>query len=329
MPARPRLRALAALAAGLLLAGCSAAAAPQDQDVETRVVVDAQGTEVEVPVAPQRVVALSEPTLDGVLALGVTPIGTVTGRGQASVPNYLVDRAGDIPILGGIGQPNFEAIGAAKPDLILVDGTSVNNNQPVLDALAHIAPVVFTGYAGGDWRDNLGFVADALGLAEEGEQVLADYDARVEAAKPRLAAYADDTFSIVRWQGNSAGLILKELLPGRALEDLGLKRPAAQDRAGHGHSEPVSLENLQEIDADWMFFGTLGGSSVDNPSAGGAVDAAGAEAALADAVQVAGFTQLSAYKADRIVPVDGSVWTSTGGPLLMNRIIDDVLAALT
>ncbi|MFT4109310.1 ABC transporter substrate-binding protein, partial [Propionicimonas sp.] len=293
-----------------------------------RTVTDAEGTRVTVPANPSRVVVLSEPTLDGALAVGVTPIGTVTGRGQSTVPHYLFDRAGEIPLLGGIGQPNYEAIGAADPDLILVDGTSVNNNPPVIEALRQIAPVVVAGYAGGAWRDNFRQVANALNKTQEGEQVIADYEAKVEAARRTLAPHAGETFSIVRWQGTAPSLILKELPPGQALDDLGLQRPAGQDAEGRGHSEPVSLENLAQIDADYLFFGTLGGSSVDNPNAGGTADLAGARTALAAAEKVPGFRTLRAYTEDHIVLVDGSAWTSTGGPLLMNRLVDDVLAAL-
>lgn len=323
-----------AFVAVLSLTGCFAGASASGSTSNapggsTRVIVDVEGTEVEVPEHPERIVTLSEPTLDGVLALGVTPVGTVTGRGQSTVPGYLADVAGELPILGGIAQPNYEAICAAKPDLILVDGTSVNNNPPVIAALRQVAPVVFTGYAGGDWKANFRFVADAMNMVDEGEQVILDYEARVAEAKPQLAEYADSTFSIVRWQGSSAALILKELLPGRALTDLGLKRPAQQDREGRGHSDPVSLENLQDIDADYLFFGTLGGSSIGNPNAGGSTTVDGASDALEEAVAVPGFTGLTAYQNDRVILVDGSVWTSTGGPLLMNRLIDDVLGALT
>lgn len=323
-----------AAAAVLALSGCATATTPTplpDTSADggsTRMVTDAEGNAVQVPTHPQRVVTLSEPTLDGVLALGVTPIGTTAGRGQSSVPNYLAGLAADLPILGGIAQPNFEAIGAAKPDLILVDGTSVNNNPPVLAALGKIAPVVYTGFAGGDWRDNFRYTAAALNLAEAGEKVINDYDARVASARQGLAGYADSTFSIVRWQGNSASVILKELLPGQALNDLGLKRPADQDRVGRGHSEPVSLENLKSIDADYLFFGTLGGSSIGNPNAGGSTDVESARQALHEASAVPGFTELAVYKSDHIILVDGSAWTSTGGPLLMNRLIDDVVSAL-
>ena len=162
----------------------------------------------------------------------------------------------------------------------------------------------------------------------EAKQVLADYDARVAQVKEGLTKYDGETFSIVRWQGASAALILKELPPGRALSDLGLKRPKNQDKKGRGHSEPVSRENLAEIDADWMFFGTLGGSSVDNPDAEGGTDAEAAKQALAEAEKAPGFTSLKAFKDGHIILVDGSLWTSTGGPLLMDKIIDDVQRSL-
>ncbi|MDQ7903584.1 iron-siderophore ABC transporter substrate-binding protein [Phytohabitans sp. ZYX-F-186] len=319
---------LAVLLAGLAAAACTATPDPTAAG-GTRVVTDIEGTRVTVPERPERVVTLSEPTLDGTLALGVTPVGTTTGRGQSGVPNYLAGRAGGIPLLGSVAQPNFEAIGKARPDLILVDGTSVNNNPPVIALLRKIAPTVYAGYAGGDWRATFGYVAEALNRADRGREILAGYDTRVSTVHGRLGPRLAETYSVVRWQGSSASLILKELPAGLALTDLGLRRPPGQDRTGRGHSEPVSLENLAEIDADWMFFGTLGGSSVGNPEAGGGAGVDAARAALTEARAVPGFTALKAYRAGRIVPVDGSLWTSTGGPLLMNLIVDDVERALT
>jgi iron complex transport system substrate-binding protein len=77
-----------------------------------------------------------------------------------------------------------------------------------------------------------------------------------------------------------------------------------------------------------LFFGTLGGSSVNNPQAGGSADLEGARSALEQAVKTSGCTGLTAYGQGHIILVDGSLWTSTGGPLLMNRIIDAVEEAL-
>lgn len=298
-------------------------------DGPSRTVVDVEGTEVEVPEFPQRVVTLSEPTLDGLLALGVTPVGTVTGRGQSTVSPYLQERAADIPLLGAVAQPNYEAIGEAKPDLILVDGTSINNNETAIGTLRMIAPTVYTGYAGGDWRDNLRLVAAAMNMEQQGEEVITNFDNDAGALRDELAGpYGESTFSIVRWQGNAPALILKELPAGRVLEEVGLRRPESQDRFGRGHSEPVSVENINTIDADYMFFGTLGGSSVNNPTAGGAADSEGAADALAQAEEVPGFTDLKCFQDDAIIPVDGAAWTSTGGPLLAHKILDDIRSNL-
>ncbi len=324
----PRRAVFGVVAAVVLLGGCAGGGESTERSAETRTVTDADGVSVTVPEHPMRVVTLSEPTLDGALALGVTPVGTVAGRGQSTAPGYLSDLASDIPLLGGVAQPDYEAIAAAKPDLILVDGTSINNNPDALKILAKIAPTVSTGFAGGDWRANFTLVADSLNRVDEGEKVLEEYDDQVADARRQLTSYAKDTFSIVRWQGGSASLILTELPAGMALTDLGLKRPPSQDHPGRGHSDPVSLENLGRIDADYIFFGTLGGSSVDNANAGGDSDVAAAEQALSQAEQVPGFTGLQAYRDDHIIPVDGSLWTSTGGPLLMSRIVTSVMEAL-
>lgn len=330
-----RVRAFAALAlASLTLGACSstqpapASSSGANGTSETRVVTDASGQEVTLPSHPTRVVTLSEPTTDNALALGVTPIGVVSGRGQQTVPNYLLDRAGDIPILGSIGTPNLEAIGAAHPDLILVDGTSVKNNDTeTLTALGQIAPVFFTTQSGGDWRETFALTADALGVPEQADVKLAEFDQHVADVSARLnAGYLDQTYSVVRWQGDSAGLILKELPAGQALTALGMKRPANQDRDGEGHSEPVSLENIDQIDADWIFFGTLGKSSVNNPSAGGATGVEASAAALEEAKNTVGFDSLGAVQANHVIPVDGSLWTSTGGYLLMDGIVSSIEA---
>jgi len=326
---------LVSLALSVVAAGCASSQSPTSHNsaapagASERTITDAEGTKVTVPADPQRIVALSEPTLDGLVALHITPVGATAGRGQSTVPEYLADDLKEVPILGSIAQPNYEAIAAAKPDLILVDGTSINNNATAIKTLRAIGPTVVAGYAGGDWRSNFTIVADAVDRVDAGKQVIAAYDTHVAAVKAKLGAYADKTFSIVRWQGGAPSVILKELLAGQALTDLGLKRPASQDKNGPGHSDPVSLENLDQIDADYMFFGTLGGSSVGNRNAGGTSDVAAAEKALAQAKRVPGFDRLNAVEHGHVIPVDGSVWTSTGGPVLMDDIISDVESALT
>lgn len=345
-------RLLAGLVCMLLLASCSGSAEPASPETQDgsevtaygvpvggegiaegipgladgtpfRVIQNVRREAVAVPADPQRVVTLSEPTLDGALRLGIVPVGSVNGRGQSTMPNYLLDLADGIPTVGSVAQFNYEAIAALKPDLILTYASGGNNPESIA-IMEQIAPVYFAGYAGADWKTTFRNTADALNKADEAEQALSEFDTYAADLQERLyaAGFEDKTFSIVRWQGSNASLILKELPPGMALEAVGLKRPPAQDREGRGHSEPISLENLSDADADYMFFGTLGGSSVENPEAGGSADLTGAQAAYDEAQSVPGFTELHAYQSGNIILVDGSLWTSTGGPILMTRIIE-------
>ncbi len=349
MKLRAPLGILAVLATAVLgLAACSASPAPQPSGATAygvaiggegvasgipgladgtpfRVIEDVRHDAVAVPVQPKRVVTLSEPPLDGALALGVKPVGSVNGRGQTTMPNYLLDLAEGIPSVGTVAQFNFEAIADLEPDLILTYASGGNNPESIA-IMEKIAPVYFIGYAGAEWKTTFRNVANALNEQDAAEKLLDDFDAYATKVKDELyaAGFEDETFSIVRWQGSNASLILKELPPGMALEAIGLKRPPSQDKEGRGHSEPISLENLSDADADYMFFGTLGGSSVDNPVAGGTADVSGAQKAYEEAQGVPGFRDLTAYKEGHVILVDGSLWTSTGGPILMRKIIEFV-----
>ncbi|MBM9469366.1 ABC transporter substrate-binding protein [Nakamurella leprariae] len=335
---------LVAVSAGMALTACGGGSGAVEVSVSDpdagagtgvataaeRTVVGADEVAQQVPGEPRQVVTLSEPTLDAAIALGVTPVGTVAARGQSGVAAYLAGEAAEVPIVGAVAQPNLEQIALIAPDLILVDGTSVNNAPGMMEALRGIAPTVMTGYAGGDWRANLALTAEALGREDEEQQVLDAYQDRVDDIRSRLGDQQDAQISVVRAQSGGFSLILKELLAGQVLTDLGLPRPPDQDREGRGHSEPISEEQLSMIDGDWIFMGTLGGSSVGNPNGGGASDQGAAQREIDEAAaSIPGFTSLRAYQEGHIVPVDGSAWTSTGGPLLLNTILDDIDAALT
>ncbi|MEV6342392.1 iron-siderophore ABC transporter substrate-binding protein [Actinoplanes sp. NPDC051851] len=325
-----RLRALAfAGLLGLTLGACTSGASSSESS-GGRTVTGADGTSVAVPENPSRVVTLSEPTLDGALALGVNVVGTTSGRGQATASGYLADKADGIPIVASVSGPNIEQILALKPDLIVTDST-VTQDDAVTAKLTAIAPTVYVSKNSADWKANFTVLAEVLNKAADGEKVLAGYDSRVTEIKGKLGENADDTVSIVRWGTGQPSLLLKELPPGKILTELGLARPPAQDKDGPGHSQPVSRENLDQLDADWMFFGTLGGAT--NPTGGSTGTEVGVAASRKmlqdDALKTPGFTALTAYRNDHVIPVDGSAWASAGGPLAAVVILDQLGAAMT
>lgn len=277
---------------------------------ETRRVTDATGTVVEIPTAPARVVALSEQDLDGALALGVTPVGTVNGRGQSTPPTYLGDRVKGLAVVGDVAKPATDKLVAADPDLILAG--SVTDTQILAD-LRKLAPTVVTYQPETDWKTAFRTLGDVLGRGAAATTWLADYDRRAVAAKARFGANAGARVSIVRWNPQGPGVMQTGHFASLVTADLGLTRPAAQQEPGYAHSAPLSLENLSTLDGDWLFLGTL------NADGKKALDAARANPA---------YQQLTVVRNNRVVGVDGTVWTSRGGPLAALRVVDDVTTAL-
>lgn len=147
------------IGAGLLVLvpGCGQETANDGDETtsgETRVVRDANGDEVEVPVNPRRIVAL-----------GVEPAATTQGREQNGPPNYLAEEARVVPLVGILTQPNVEAIAALEPDLILASwafGPPFADEQ-VFENLRDITPAtVISSAADETLQDSLRRIGDAV-----------------------------------------------------------------------------------------------------------------------------------------------------------------------
>lgn len=87
------------------------------------------------------------------------PVGTVNGRGQSTLPRYLLDKAGkEIAVVGDLDNPNLETLIDLEPDLILTGQTK----PELLALLKEIAPTVVTGNWGEPWKTVFGRSADAM-----------------------------------------------------------------------------------------------------------------------------------------------------------------------
>ncbi len=277
---------------------------------ETRTVTDAAGNELEIPAAPQRVVVLSERDMDGALALGFPVVGVVNGRGAQTPPAYLQPLLGDAVSVGAFSEPSAEAILNLNPDLILVGGLFPALEE-MLPSFREIAPVYITFNSGDDWRTAFQGTADALNMAAEAEAWLADFDARATTLAEALPAGAE--VSIVRFNPDGPVIMAPASFASTITTALGLARPGSHmGIEGQGHGDTVSLEAITTIDADHIFVGAL------NPDGRAVLDAA-----LADPL----YGALTAVQNNAVSVVDGAVWTSLGGPLAAQAILDDVAAA--
>ncbi len=279
----------------------------------TRQVLDANGQSHTVPDDPRRVVVLSELDLDSALTLGVQPVGTVNGRGQGTLPRYLLDKAGKaIQVVGDLDNPNLEKLIDLEPDLILTGQTK----PELLALLQEIAPTVVTGNWGEPWKTVFNRSANVMNKEAEAKAFLARYDDRLAQARSKLAKHQGEQVSIVRWNPKGPSYMHGGTFASSVVTEMGLARPAHQIGDRSPHSPALSLESLNLLDGDWLVVGTLSAS-------GDAVDA------MKQAEQTPAFQQLGAIKGKRFGAVDGSLWTSTGGPQAALRVIEDVEGLLS
>lgn len=308
-----------AVSGALLLSACGSDSDDSDSGKEkataaTRQITDAQGRKVSIPSEPKKVVTLSEPTTDASLALGVDPIGVTAGRGQKGVSSYLADEASQAQVVATVAEADMEKLAALEPDLILLDETT--GAKKTVSKLQHIAPTVVTAKLNEDWKKSFTDTADALNKKNDAEQWLKDFDRQIGATKKRLGDSEGASVSVIRWQDGAPSVVGKgDGVVAYTLKTLGMNRPQDQRGASTGHSEPVSLEKLDTIDGDWMFFGTLG-------------DKADGAKAYSEARKVTNFSTLKAEKGEHVVVVEGSAWNSAGGPLAAQIVLDDLKEAL-
>lgn len=279
---------------------------------QAREITDARGETVAVPDNPERVVALTSVDLDTALALDVTPVATLNGRGQSQPPHYLQKQVPDIAVVGNFPQPSLGRLIELKPDLILAGGLP---DAQLVHQLGRIAPTVVTYELGDSWRAALNNAAAALDKRERAKDVVEHYQSRTRSVADSLCVPPDTTISIVRWNARGPSYMHRDAFASAIVRDVGLARPPAQREPGMRHSPPLSLEALSRIDADWLFVGTLkqGGDAVQ------ALEAIHGQPA---------YKQLKAVQADHVVDVDGSVWTSLAGPVGAEQVLDDLQDAL-
>lgn len=316
------------LLAGLLLSCFIAACGDSGQDAPTATpeptavadvtITDAAGQSVNVPGVAKRVVTLTDHDLDATVALGVTPVGVAAGRagagaaGLPSAPAYLASKLQGVTIVTSGNEVQFEKIVGLQPDLILA-GEGQNITEEALSRLRQIAPTVVTNKQPDDWRTSVKGVAAALNRVDEGTKVLAAHDARAKQVQAKIGAKVCNSVSIVRWNPQGPAFMLEQHFASLVIKDAGLVRPPSQRKPGTSPSL-VSLEALDQLDADWMFLGTL---TVE------------AEQALTNAKAMPLFQQLNVVKSNHVVTIDGSIWTSRGGPIAAGLVLNDVEKALT
>lgn len=279
-----------------------------------------------VPNQIERVVTLDSMSFENAIALGLKPVGTVSNNFSA----YLQDQVVEVEDIGQAGEPNLESVLALKPDLIL----GLDLHQAIYPQASQIAPTVLLKFEhSGQWKEVFQTFSTVVNRKAVGEQVMANYNRRLEEFKRRLAANAPTSgptpsppqVSVVRVYPDSINLYLRDSFSGTILQDAGLPRPPAQDLsateaekiANNPIQMLISKELLSQADGDVIFLWT-GEDTVE-----GTQKAQQKPSELkADPL----WQQLNAVQQDKVYQVP-SYWIGSG-PLAANRVLDDLFKYL-
>jgi iron complex transport system substrate-binding protein len=140
-------------------------------------VIDDLGREVELPAAPERIVAMSPSVVELLFAVGATPVGRPD---SADFPAA----ADEVATFGSAYQPSLEEIAAFEPDLIIAD--ALIQGATIEDFTGLGAPVYALRVGSfADVTRGLRFVGELTGNAAAGESAAA-------ALENQLASILDD-----------------------------------------------------------------------------------------------------------------------------------------
>lgn len=244
----PLLRAAAASAAALAvlaLSACgttdvgsaeeSAPSAPASKSCEADAtttstgpvsVTDSLGRTVDLAEPAKRVVVLEWQQTEDLLSLCVTPVGASSIDGYATYVSAETLPA-SVTNVGERGEPDLDAVYGANPDLIVIEAYSAQDE--LLQQLEQRdVPVLATIGADGtgqiaNMKKVFSLIGEATGRTERAEQVLAEFDEHLTAAKAQVASVDLATTDFVFFDGwiESGNVVVRPYGQGALFTEIG------------------------------------------------------------------------------------------------------------
>ncbi|MHA5049154.1 ABC transporter substrate-binding protein [Streptomyces sp. SD15] len=120
---------------------------------------------------------------------------------------------------------------------------------------------------------------------------------------------------MARCSAYGTAVVRQGVMIGDILKRIGFEQPGIQTEKGEGHSTPISEENIEEINGDWLCVGTLSST--------------GSDAELLDELaEKPAYRQLNTVRNKHATAMNGSKWTSLGGVQAAVSVLDDIRKAM-
>jgi iron complex transport system substrate-binding protein len=241
---------LGALAGAALMTvtACGGGATATPAGEGTTVTVEhAQGSTAEVPVNPEKVFTFDLGVLDTLDELGVEPAGVPEAAYPEALSKYSDEKYTKI---GSVKEPDFEAVSAGDPDLIIISGRTAG----AYEELSKIAPTIDLSVDAAKPMDSFEAHTRTLGTifdkSAEVDEKLAAVDAAISETRSQAAAGGKGL--IVLTSGGELSAYGAGSRFGMIHDVLGV--PTAADVSLEGsHGQAVSFEYIKEVNPDILY----------------------------------------------------------------------------
>ena len=300
-----------------ILAACNDSSStpdsPDSSEKSTAYTVEHAMGSTDIPSTPEKIVVLTNEGTEALLALGIKPVGAVSSWSGDPWYDHIADQMDGVTVVGQETAIDLEAIAKLKPDLII--GNKVRQEADY-ENLSKIAPTVFAETLTGQWKDNFSLYAKAVNAVDKGEEVLANYDAKVQETKEVLGDVTNQSVSVVRFLSGTSRIYYTDSFSGVILNELGFNRVEEQAdlfTEDNQMAVEVGKELIPQMDGDLLFYFTYLPAGDDSATA--------TEAEwTADPL----WKNLNAVKSGKAISVSDAVWNTAGGILAAQKMLEEI-----
>jgi len=323
----------AAVAGAVLLTGCGTSSAsqssatdtpdgapsPSTSDVPVSVTItDAQDREVEVPTTPGTVVVMDWSVIRTLSDLGVEVDAVPQPSG--ALPEDIAEYQ-DATTVGTVFEPDYEAIAALEPDLVIVGSRS--GTPEVVAEFEKFAPAVLDmSVRAKDPADVFDLTTERVvqlgsifGVEQEATDLMADLETQIAEVKEQTGDLG--TAMVVQVSDGTVSAYGPGSRFSQVYTDFGFTPTQAPIEDGGSHGEEISQEFFVQYNPGVIFV-------LDRAKA------IGEEQTPALDVLSNGLVDTTDAAADgKIIEIDGFAWyLATAAPSSWQQMVDDVRKAL-
>jgi iron complex transport system substrate-binding protein len=301
MPTRTSARRVAAVLTAaplaLVLAACGGTAdagaepdAAESTAAASTVTIEDNHGSVEVPVDPERVVALDNHVFETLASWDVPLVAAPKGiMGEGLWPAYTEDEA--VLDIGTHREPNLESIVAAEPDLIIGGYRFSDSYDDIVAQNPDAVVIEIAPRDGEEQSDELVRQVEILGeifdREDEAAAIVADYE---QAVADATAAY-DGESTVVGLITSGGEISYSAPVTGRSIgtlfPTLGLQPAIEQTAEDTSHGDDISVEAIAAANPDWIVVLDRDGAGVGEGEYRPASELIGGSEALAGVTAVA------------------------------------------